>query len=119
MELIIKPIINGLFEAKINYEKLEVTAIGQTKDEATKNALKWLRRELEMLAESTEKIKDFELKAKNIDEKQPLYILKGEEWKQREKEVQLMAQEIGKIAIKAAFKYTVKASIGGAVGLVL
>lgn len=39
MKLRIKRIINGLFEAKINHEKFEVTAIGQTKDEAFKNAL--------------------------------------------------------------------------------
>ena len=34
MKLKIKSIINGLFESKISYEKFEVTAMGQTKDEA-------------------------------------------------------------------------------------
>ncbi len=119
MELTTKSIVNGLFEAKIVYEKLEVTAIGQTRDEATKNALGWLRRELEMLAKSPENIEDFELQANALNEKQSLLILKGEEWKQREREIQLMAQEVGKIALKTAVKYAVKQSVVGAVGLEL
>lgn len=124
MKLKIKSIINGLFEAKISYEKFEVTAIGQTKDEAVKNALKWLKREIEMSSQvnnfQAEKYQDFDIDtlAKELDEKQPLYVLKGEEWKRLEKEVQIMAHEVGSIALKAAAKYAVRASVGAAFGLI-
>ena len=124
MKLKIKSIINGLFEGKISYEKFEVTAIGQTKDEAVKNALKWLKREIEMSSQvnnfQAEKYQDFDIDtlAKELDEKQPLYVLKGEEWKGLEKEVQIMAHEVGSIALKAAAKYAVRASVGAAFGLI-
>ena len=124
MKLKIKSIINGLFEAKINYEKFEVTAIGQTKDEAVTNALQWLKREIEMSPQvnnfQVEKYQDFDIDtlAKELDEKQPLYVLKGEEWKKLEKEVQIMAHQVGSIALKAATKYAVRASIGAAFGLI-
>ena len=124
MKLKIKSIINGLFEAKISYEKFEVTAIGQTKDEAVKNALKWLKREIEMSSQvsnfQAEKYQDFDIDtlAKELDEKQPLYVLKGEEWKCTTREVQIMAHEVGSIALKAAAKYAVRASVSGAFGLI-
>lgn len=125
MKLRIKRIINGLFEAKINHEKFEVTAIGQTKDEAVKNALKWLKREIEMSCQvsdfQAEKYQDFDIDtlARELDEKQPLYVLKGEEWKGTTREVQVMAHEVGSIALKAAAKYAVRASVGAAFGLIL
>ncbi|MGL6344907.1 MAG: hypothetical protein ACRC80_37860 [Waterburya sp.] len=124
MKLIIKSIINGLFEAKIIYERFEVTAIGHTKDEATRNALKWLKREIEMSPQSSnyhvEKYRDFDLETlgKELDDKQPLYVLKGEEWKGLERDIQLMAHEISQITLKAALRYAVRASVGGAIGFI-
>ena len=67
-----------------------------------------------------EKYKDFDLETigKELDDKQPLYVLKGEEWKGLERDVQIMAHEVSKTALKAALRYAVRASVGGAIGFI-
>lgn len=118
MELTIKSIINSLFEAKIRYQGIEVTAIGETEEIATQNALNWLKRELEILSYESDQ-QAIEALMQKSQEEQPLYVLKGEEWKKREKEIQLVAYEVGKIAVKSAARYAVKASVGGIIGLIM
>ncbi len=47
MELTVKPIVNGLFQATITHKGLETTAVGHTRDEAIQKALDWMHREIE------------------------------------------------------------------------
>lgn len=47
MQLKVKPIVNGLFHATVTHQKLQGIAVGYTKDEATQNALGWLKRGIE------------------------------------------------------------------------
>ncbi|BBD58086.1 hypothetical protein NIES2109_08550 [Nostoc sp. HK-01] len=126
MKLIIKPIVNGLFQATLSYEEFEATAVGHTKDEATKKALEWLKREIEMYyeienAESSaiETDDKFELEDELDEQEQALYsgeFLNDEIWKGLEKEVQTLAMQIVMVALKATLKYAFRASVGSSVG---
>ncbi|MBD2496101.1 hypothetical protein [Nostoc sp. FACHB-280] len=129
MKLKIKPIVNGLFQATLSYEEFEATAVGHTKDEATKKALEWLKREIELSyeiekAESAcvEKNEEFELESiedELDDQEQSLYsgeFLNDEIWLELEKEVQKLAMQVAVVALKATLKYAFRASIGGSVG---
>ncbi len=125
MELKIKPIVNGLFHATITQEGFEATAVGHTKDEATMKALERLKREIEISCKAevfvTENdgngLEDIE-DSFDIDE-QKLYsgeFLNDEAWKGLEEEVQKLAIQVAKVALKAALHYAVRASIGGSTG---
>lgn len=125
MELKIKPIVNGLFHATITLEGFEATAVGHTKEEATKRALEWLKREVEISCEDkifvTENDDcDMEGIEDTFDaDEQELYsgeFLNDEVWKGLEEEVQKLAVQVARMALKAALQCAVRASIGGSVG---
>jgi len=118
MRLTIKPIVNGLFHATIVHEGFKSTAIGSTKDEATKKALQWLKREI--TSQNPDIDQDFDLKdLKNeLDEDEQALLsgefLKDKIWNGLEREIQELAVDVAKIALKAALKYAIVGSIGGA-----
>jgi hypothetical protein len=102
VQLNVKPIVNGLFHATVTHKGLQGTAVGHTKDEATEKALEWLRREIEAAgAKGSQK------------ETYSRDFLKDKVWKELDPEVQELAADISKIALKAALKYAIRASIGG------
>ncbi len=125
MELKIKPIVNGLFQATITLEEFEATAVGHTKDEATKKALKWLKREIEISCKAEISVtenddNDLEDIEDTFDaDEQKLHsgeFLNDEAWQGLEEEVQKLAMQVAKVALKATLYYAVRASIGGSTG---
>ncbi|MGK7935443.1 MAG: hypothetical protein AB4206_06515 [Xenococcaceae cyanobacterium] len=44
--LTVKPIINNLYEAKVIYEKWQITGIAETSNNAEKKVLKFLKQEV-------------------------------------------------------------------------
>ncbi len=102
VELNVKPIVNGLFHATVTHKGLQGTAVGHTKDEATKKALEWLKREVNATGAQTLQI-----------ETSSRSFLTDKVWKELDPEVQELAADISKIALKSAFKYAIRASIGG------
>ncbi|NEZ67838.1 hypothetical protein D0962_34645 [Leptolyngbyaceae cyanobacterium CCMR0082] len=122
MKLKIKPIVNGLFHATITQEGFEATAIGHTKDEAAKKALEWLKREIEISYKAEiSAIENDDNDLEDIEDtfdadEQKLYsgeFLNGEVWEGLEEEVQRLAMQVAKVALKATLYYAVRGSIGG------
>lgn len=125
MELKIKPIVNGLFHATVTHEEFEATAVGHTKDEATKRSLEWLKREIEIFCEAEEAtvendncdMEDIEDTFTNDEQELDSgEFLNDEIWKGLEEEVQELAVEVAKVALRAALHCAVRASIGGSTG---
>ena len=119
MNLHIKPIINGLFYATITQDQFAATAVGHTKDEAAKRALGWLKREIEFACNHQITITeddDLDYVQDTFDaDEQALYrgdFLNNGIWKGLEEEVQKLAIQVARLALKATVFYAAIAFIG-------
>lgn len=119
MNLRVKPIVNGLFSATVTCEGFLETAVGSTRDEAARKAIARLKRGLEAqiatisaLAEGEELeidgAIDLEERASSRSD-----FLGNSVWDNLDEKTKMMAVEVGKLALHAALKHAVTASVGG------
>ena len=102
-----------------------VQDLSYTKNEVTKKALEGLKREIEAEEAGNDGIEienedlDSAATENELDDEQDLYtgeFLKDEVWSGLEEEVQKLAIEVAKIALRVTLRYMMRASTGGSVG---
>ncbi|WP_024546201.1 hypothetical protein [Picosynechococcus sp. NKBG15041c] len=120
MNLKIKPIVNGLFEATLTHEDFQVTAIGSGKNEATLKAIKRLQQEIEIAYDTRmSEIENEDYLLDEEEEEEEFYderFLEDEIWQNLDQEIQELALKIAQFTFKAALGCAIRGSIGGSMG---